>query len=137
MALRDGDVAVLAEQVAELIGTQLESRIAVRIAPSARDDPYRWGARSWTVYFDVTPVRGDTIGVWVPASDSPTVALHRLVDGLGELSETPTFWGAAFPYCVAGHRHASSVQMEGTDVVLSCPETGEEVARLRPEVPQP
>jgi hypothetical protein len=135
MTLHDGDVAVLAEQVADLIGSQLESWVTVRIVPSAGDDPYRWGARSWTVYFDVSPVHGDTIGIWVRADDSPTRALQRLVDGLAELGETPTFSGASFPYCVAGHRHASSVELDGLAVVLRCPETNEEVARLRPEVP--
>jgi hypothetical protein len=131
MSLTDGDVALLAEQAATLVPTQVD----VRVAPAAADDPYRWGAQSWTVYFGVGPDRDDSIAVWVPADDSPTWALHRLVDGLGQLSETGKYRAVAFPPCRPDHRHPARLHVEDLDVVLRCPDTAQVVARLSPNRP--
>jgi hypothetical protein len=134
MSLSDGEVAVLADQAADLIRRQLtRAEVSVRIAPAAADDPYRWAdTGSWTVHFDVGPARDDTISVWVPGGDEVKAALLRLVAGLGELSETQRYRGVAFPVCVAGHRHPSRAEADGEDVVLRCPETDEVVERIRP-----
>lgn len=136
VSLTDGEVAVLADQVAGLIRTQLPgSEVSARFAPTDADDPYRWpSTRSWAVYFDVGPQRGDTIAIGVSGAESATTALFRLVDGLDELSETATHWGVAFPACLPGHRHPARVDAVQQDVLLRCPKTGEVVQRLRPEL---
>lgn len=130
VTLTDGDVAVLADQVTTLIPTAVD----VRIAPAAADDPYRWGAGSWTVHFDVGAGRDDTISVWVPATESPVRALFRMVDALDGLSETGRFRAQAFPRCLPGHAHPARVDIAGSEVLLRCPRTGEHVAHLRPAV---
>jgi hypothetical protein len=130
VSLTDGELAVLAEQAASLVPPP----VSVRIAPAPGDDPYRWGQRFWTVVFDVDEEGREGTSVTVPADDSPVAALERLVDGLGDLSETRRFWGQPFPRCRPGHRHPAVVAASSeTDVVWSCPESGEEVLRLRPE----
>ena len=68
MALTDGAVAVLAQQAAELVGTD----VAVHVRPSANDDPYRWGGHGWVVRI------GADIEVWVPADASEADVLERL-----------------------------------------------------------
>jgi hypothetical protein len=134
MSLSDGEVAVLADQAADLIRAQLPgAEVSVRVAPAAADDPYRWAdTESWTVYFDVGPARGDTVAVWLPRGEEAPAALLRLVDGLRELGETDRYRGVAFPVCLPGHRHPSRAEVDGAHVVLRCPETGELVERIQP-----
>jgi hypothetical protein len=130
VTLSDGDVSRLADQVTTLIPTAVD----VRIAPAAADDPYRWGAESWTVHFDVGPDRDDTISVWVPGNESPVGVLYRLVDGLHELAERPRLRGRPVPACLPDHHHPARVDIAGSEVLLRCPETGQHVVHLRPEV---
>jgi hypothetical protein len=85
------------------------------------------------VHFDVGP-DDDSVGIWVPGSETPLSALHRLVDGLDELSETTRFYGTAFPRCLPGHVHPARVEVGDDEVIVRCPTTGTDVARLRPQI---
>ncbi len=125
MPLTDGAVAVLAQQAAEQIGTKVD----VRVQPSTEDDPYRWSGhgRGWTVHID------PGVEVWISADASPVAALAELVDHLDDASETEQYWGRAVPAC-PGHQHRARVEIDGTDVVLRCPESGEVVRRITPDV---
>jgi hypothetical protein len=71
MSLTDGAVAVLAQRAAELVGTD----VAVRVAPSTEDDPYRWSGhgRGWSVRI------GPAEETWIPehASEDEAAALLR------------------------------------------------------------
>jgi hypothetical protein len=125
VTLTDGDVAALAGQAADLVEASLE----VRIAPDAGDDPYRWGAHSWTVHFDSDG--RDGVAVWLSAAESPVAALARLIGALDGLSETRRFWGRALPAC-PGHPHPARVDVESGAVVLRCPVSGQTVRRVRP-----
>jgi hypothetical protein len=139
MGLTDGEVGALATHVAGVITAWLpdNQRVDVRISPTGGDDPYRWSdaGAGWTVYFDVGPGRDDTIAIRLSVEDSPGWALFRLVDGLDELSETERYRGVAFPACAPGHRHPARVALDGADVVLRCPQTGELVQRICAALP--
>ena len=71
MPLTDGAVAVLAQQAAELIG----SDVPVHVRPAAEDDPYRWSGhgRGWSVRI------GPAEETWIPehASEEEAAALLR------------------------------------------------------------
>ena len=124
MSLTDGDVALLARQAVDL----LDPESAVHIDPADPVDPYRLGSQSWLVR---TPVAG----VYVSAADSAAEVLARLIDQMSEYgSESAPFWGRAFPAC-PGHRHPAQVAVDGAEVVLRCPQSVHEVARIRPAVP--
>jgi hypothetical protein len=125
--LTDGAVAVLAQQAAELIGPDA----VVRVRPSAADDPYRWGGpgRGWEVHID------PHVQAWIDADAAPAEALAEMIDHLDEVSESEEHWGRALPEC-PGHKHMASVGIDGIDVVLRCPSTGEIVRRITPAVPQ-
>jgi hypothetical protein len=63
VALTDAELAQLAQDAADSV----EPGLAVRIAPAANDDPYRWGSHGWTVTVETKrPVR-----IWVPVEASP------------------------------------------------------------------
>jgi hypothetical protein len=124
VTLTDGDVAALARQAVDLFDPEL----AIRIDPGDPVDPYRWGRTSWLVDAGV-------VGVEVTTQDSPADALARLLDQLSEHgSEGERFWGRAFPTC-PGHPHPARVEVDGSDVVFRCPDTGDTVARIRPDLP--
>jgi hypothetical protein len=54
-------------QLAQDAADSVVPGLAVRIAPAANDDPYRWGSAGWTVIVDARrPVR-----IWIPAGASP------------------------------------------------------------------
>ncbi|MBV9594648.1 MAG: hypothetical protein JO147_12745 [Actinobacteria bacterium] len=131
MPLSDGAVALLADQVAELVRSWLPDadRVDVRITPQPGDDPYRWPGRSvWSVDFEVA-ARGEA-SVRLSGDLEPVEALERLVDGLGQLSESPGYWGRPVPPCRPGHAHPARVDRDGPAVVIRCPSTGETVARM-------
>ena len=124
MSLTDGDVALLARQAADL----LDPASDVRIEPADPVDPYRFGSQSWVVR---TPVAN----VGASAEDSAAELLARLVDQMSAYGdEAAPFYGRAFPAC-PGHRHPARAVVDGSEVVLRCPETDHEVARIRPAVP--
>jgi hypothetical protein len=128
VSLSDGDVAVLARQAVDLLAPDLE----IEIAPDADDDPYRRGPTSWVVWPKIDGHR--SFGIWVESTSTPVEALTRLIDGLSDASETTRFSGGGFPAC-PGHRHGATVGHEAESVTLTCPETLEVVARIRPELP--
>src|SRR5579859_1250915 len=126
MSLTDGDVAALARQAVDLLAPDIE----IKIEPDADDDPYRYGPRSWLVWPLIDGRR--MFGVWLQSTMTPAQALARLLDGLGEASESGRFWGTAFPACLPGHRHGARVREDSQEVVLVCPQTDEEAARISP-----
>jgi hypothetical protein len=128
VSLSDGDVAVLARQAVDLVSTDIE----IEIAPDAVDDPYRRGPASWVVWPRIGGRR--SFGVYVESNSTPVQALGRLIDALSKASETERFCGRPFPGC-PGHDHAATVGGQGDIVVLSCPDTGAVVGRIRPELP--
>ena len=71
MAIRDGDVALLARQAVDLLDPDLD----VRIEPDAMSDPYRLARSGWTVHplLDVRP----TFGIHLVAGMTPAEALAR------------------------------------------------------------
>jgi hypothetical protein len=79
MSLTDGHLAALADQVAALA----EPSLTVQIVPDAGDDPYRWGAHSWTVRFRTAD--GAETAVGVNADEEPDPVLQKLTNALGEL----------------------------------------------------
>jgi hypothetical protein len=124
VTLTDGDVAALARQAVDLLDPDIE----IRIDPKDPVDPYRFGAQSWLIH---------TFGVdvYASAADSYAETLARIIDQLSEYgSESERFWGRAIPPC-PGHSHPARVTVEEPVVVLRCPDTGDVVARIRPEVP--
>ena len=126
VSLTDGDVAALARQAVDL----LDPEIDITITPQDRADPYRWGQHAWVISL------GDGGAFYVEADWTPTKALSRLLDALAhDIAETPRFRGLAFPQCLPGHVHPAQIEVEGNDVVLTCPQTGKAVTRLVPEVP--
>jgi hypothetical protein len=123
MTLTAGDVAALARQAVDLFDPDLE----IRIDPEDPVDPYRFGAHSWLI-------RTAAVDVYVTAADSYAETLARIIDQLSEHgSENELFWGRAFPPC-PGHPHPAQVVVEEPDVVLRCPDTDDEVGRIRPAV---
>jgi hypothetical protein len=126
VTLSDGDVAALARQAVDLV----DPAVAIRIEPASGDDPYRRGRGRWTVWPLVDGHR--SFGVSVDSSSAPADALARLVTALGEHSGA-LGGPAGFPPC-PGHTHPAAVSVAGGDMVLTCPETGAEVGRLRPVV---
>lgn len=129
VTLSDGDVAALARQAVDLLGPD----IAIDLEPDAGDDPYRRGPRSWLVYPLIDKSR--FFGIHVESGATPADSLAHLLDQLSEnAGETERFWGLAFPPCPV-HPHPAAVSAEGDAVVLSCPDTGAEVGRIRPDAP--
>jgi hypothetical protein len=124
VTLSDGDVAALARQAVDL----LDPESAINIEPADPVDPYRLGAQSWLV-------RTSLVDVYINSADTAASTLARIIDQMSEYgSETEKFWGRAFPRC-PGHRHPATVVVEEPFVVFRCPDTGDEVARIRPLVP--
>jgi hypothetical protein len=124
VTLTDGDVAVLARQAVDLF----DPEIAINIDPADPVDPYRFGTNSWRV------VAG-WVSVHVSSADRAADVVAQILDQLSEYgSETERFWGRAFPPC-PGHPHPADITIEEPDVVLRCPDTGDEVARIRPGLP--
>lgn len=127
MTLSDGDVAQLARQAMNL----LDPDIDVRIEPGVSADPYRLTPASWTVrpMFERTP----TFGIRLRAGMSSADALAALVAGLSDgAAQSPRFWARLFPTC-GEHEHAAEPTVEDDVVVLRCPVTGVERARLVPD----
>lgn len=127
VTLSDGDVAQLARQAMNL----LDPDVDVRIEPGVSADPYRLAPASWTVrpLFERAP----TFGIRLQAGMSPATALAALVTGLSDgVTQSPRFWARVFPTC-GDHEHASEPVLEGGEVVLRCPVSGVERARLVPE----
>ncbi|MDT4906679.1 MAG: hypothetical protein QOH52_4695 [Pseudonocardiales bacterium] len=128
MTLSDGDVALLARQAVDLFAPDIE----IDIVPEDPVDPYRWGAQAWLVWPLIDDRR--SVGIRVAGSASPSEALAHLLDQLSEYgSATKRHWGVPFPSC-PGHGHPADVTAEDGDVVLRCPDTGDEVGRIRPDV---
>jgi hypothetical protein len=126
VSLTDGDVAALARQAVDL----LDPEIDITIAPQDRADPYRWGQHAWVVSL------GELGAFYVEADWTPAQALSRLLDALAkDVAQTPRYQGRAFPQCLPGHAHLAQVDVEGGEVVLTCPQTGKAVTRLVPEIP--
>jgi hypothetical protein len=128
VSLSEGDVAVLARQAVDLVSADIE----IEIAPDAIDDPYRRGPASWVVWPRIGGHR--SFGVYVESNSTPVQALGRLIDAMSDASETERLCGHPFPAC-PGHEHATSVGGQGEVVILTCPETGAVVRRIRPELP--
>jgi hypothetical protein len=127
VSLTDGDVAAVARQAVDL----LDPEIDITITPQDRADPYRWGGHAWVVSV------GELGEFYVEAGWTPTEALFRLLGALAnDIAETSRFWGLAFPRCSPGHAHPAQLDVEGSEVVLTCPQTGETVTRLVPDVPE-
>ncbi len=130
MTLTDGDVALLARQAIDL----LDPDVDLRIEPAALNDPYRLAQAQWTVWplLDVRP----TFGIKLRAGMGRAEALARLITGLSDgVAESSRFWARVFPTC-GEHPHPAGANAEGdTVVVVRCPETGEERARLVPDSP--
>ena len=126
MPVTDGDVAALARQAVDLLAPDIE----ITIEPDADDDPYRYGPRSWLVWPLIDGRR--RFGIWLESTMTPTHVLARLLDGLGEASESDRFWGTAFPACLPGHRHDACVRDDSGEVTLVCPHTDEVVGRVSP-----
>ncbi len=128
--LTDGDTSALARQALDL----LDPRAGLRVAP----DPGYWpvrsgGTRSWSVWPQIEGC--GRFGVPVPAAAAPVQVLAELVSEIGRrIAESPDYPGAPFPVC-PGHDHAASVAIDGAEVVLSCPDSDEEVGRITPCVP--
>jgi hypothetical protein len=129
--LTDGQIAVLAEQAASYV----PGKVAVRIAPAASDDPYRWEKASWTwtVFFDLgererVPVRVDSRG-------TPAGALAQMLGQLSQAgSQTRALRGQPVPAC-PGHTHPALVEEDDEVVTLRCPQTREVVQQIRPDLP--
>lgn len=110
----------------------LDPEVDMRIDPSGQSDPYRLAPTSWTVrpLFERAP----TFGIALRATMSPAQALAALIRGLSDgVAQSPRFWARVFPTC-GEHEHPSEPTVESGEVVLRCPVTGEERARLRPDV---
>jgi len=129
MSLSDGDVAALAGQAVDLLAPGID----IDISPGAGDDPYRYGARTWTVWPKVDG--GRSLGIDINSRMSPTDALAWLIDQLSnDVSESARFWSRPFPAC-PGHTHPARVaETTAEAVVLRCPETREIVAQIHPAV---
>jgi len=127
MSLTDGHVAALADQAAAAV----EPSLTVHIEPDAGDDPYRWGAHSWTVTFRSED--GEGVAVRLTADEEPLPALRKLLEAVSELGATQPSSGRALPAC-PGHDHRADVEIEEDEVVLRCPETGDVIGRIRPEL---
>jgi hypothetical protein len=125
VTLTDGAIAVLARQAADLVGPD----VAVRVRPTTNDDPYRWtsGHHGWIVSID------PHVEAFIPAGGTPAQVLAELIDHLDEVSESSEHWGRAVPGC-PGHRHMAQIDIDGEDVVLRCPASGEVVQRITPAV---
>jgi len=129
--LEDGDIAVLARQALNLLDPEAE----IDIVPQPSADPYRWGglAGAWLVWPRLDGRR--RFAIRVTSDLSPAGALAHLIDGLAQnLSDSALFRGADFPPC-PGHEHPAELGTDGDDVVLRCPDTADEVGRIRPALP--
>jgi hypothetical protein len=123
MSLTDGDVALLARQVVDL----LDPNVDIQIDPATDDDPYRWGQHTWQVRV-LLPERA--FDIRLVATMSAAEAIEALVDGLSGTDETRQFRDQAFPPC-PGHPHAARLEETGAgELVLRCPETHEIVGRF-------
>lgn len=132
MALTDPEVSALARQAVDLLAPD----IAVEIDPAAADDPYRFGATSWLVWPLLDGHR--SFGIHIESRWTPARALAQLVDALIEYgSESERLWGRPALPCPA-HAHAVDVVLDDSpdaaEVVLRCPSSGADVARIRPAV---
>lgn len=127
MSLSDPEVAALARQAVDLLDPEVE----IRIEPEAAHDPYGFGSQAWLVSPLLDGLANPGFGIYVYGNMTPVQALARLIDGLGNASESDRFWGEPFPPC-PGHPHAAAVSEEGEDVVLRCPDTREVIDRIQP-----
>lgn len=130
--LEDGDVAILAGQAVDLLAEDID----VQVDPVSSTDPYRWSgqkAGEWFVWPLIDHRR--SFSITVTSDMTPTQALAHLIDGLSnDASQSTRFRGIAFPAC-PGHSHQAEIVAEADEVVLRCPESGDEIRRIRPALP--
>jgi hypothetical protein len=61
--LSDVELTQLARDAVDSV----DPALSVRVAPSANDDPYRWGAAGWTITVETRP----PVALWVPGEAAP------------------------------------------------------------------